>query len=246
MRTIGRAGAILGALLLLGACAISYSAIGLGRLGGRVVAMWVGEDKFIYVPAPKAGSFYFETAKSGKRIEPGLMYTDGGSIPRFAQSLKGFSPWGFGPAYVIHDWIFYGHHCIVDGLNDGRFNDVKDVTFDESALILAEVIKTLVDYGQVSENVFAADVISNAVDSSVARALWDAPGICERGRVSPWHIAVAWKSLLGPLEPNPPTSWKLARWEIERARKLLHKVPKVISPETPVPIVAPVAQLGKR
>nr|WP_249779640.1 DUF1353 domain-containing protein [Bradyrhizobium sediminis] len=34
------------------------------------------------------------------------MYTDGGSIPRIAQIFNGLSPWGFGPAYIVHDWIF--------------------------------------------------------------------------------------------------------------------------------------------
>jgi hypothetical protein len=228
-------------MLLLDACAISYGDVGLGRLGGRVVTMWVGEDKFIYVPAPKGGWFYFETAQSGKLIEPGLMYTDGGSIPRFARAWQGFSPWGFGPAYVIHDWIFYGHHCVVDGRNDGRFNDVKDITFDESALILAQVIKTLVDHGQVPENAFATDIISNAVDSTVARALWDKGGACEPSRVTPWHIAVAWKALIG-VGGEPPRSWKLAKWEIDAARKLLNKVPNMIGPDYLAPSPAPIAR----
>ena len=233
--------------LLLGACAISYGAVGLGRLGGRVVVMWVGADNFLYIPAPKAGTFFFETARSGNVIAPGIMYTDGGSIPRIARGLQGFSPWGFGPAYVVHDWIFYAHHCVVDGEYLGRFSEYeKRITFDESALILAEVIKTLVDYGQVSENAFATDIISNAVDGAVARALWDAKGACERGRVTPWHIAVAWKAVLGSGASTPPASWRLMPSEVEAARKLLHKVPDVISPEHPLIAPVPLARLDKR
>ncbi len=219
--------------LVLGACAINYPTVGLGRLGGRVLTMWVGENDFVYVPAPGA-AFYFETSRTDSAIQPGLMYTDGGSIPRLAQALKGFSPWGFGPAYVIHDWIFFGRHCIVDGQDDKRFNDIRNISFDQSALILAEAIRTLVDYGQVPQQIFAADVISNAVDTTVARQLWDQTGACRP--VSTWHIAVLWKAVLGKNAPSPPPSWKLSPREIEEARKKLPLVPDVISPEHPAPL----------
>jgi hypothetical protein len=208
--------AVISLALTLGACAIDYQTLGLGRLGGRVLTMWVGENDFVNIPAPGA-VFYFQTARAGNSIQPGLMYTDGGSIPRFAQILKGFSPWGFGPAYVIHDWIFFGRHCILDGQDDKRFDDVRNISFDESAVILAEAIRTLVDYGQVPERVFAADIISNAVDTSIARQLWDQRGACRR--VSTWHIAVLWKALLGRSARSPPSSWKLEQWEISRRRE---------------------------
>src|ERR1019366_6291836 len=77
----------------------------------------------VYIPSP-ASSFAFTTTRSGKVIQPGLMYTDGGSIPRIAQIFGGFSPWGFGPAYAVHDWIFFGRHCILDGEDGPWFNDI--------------------------------------------------------------------------------------------------------------------------
>jgi hypothetical protein len=96
---------------------------------------------------------------------------------------------------MIHDWIFAGHHCVVDGMNDGRFDDVKDITFDESALILAEVIKTLIETHTVPKNDAAFDFISNAVDTFVARALWDKQGACET--IRPEHLAAVQAALGG-------------------------------------------------
>jgi hypothetical protein len=144
--------------------------------------MWVGEDKFVF--APDLNDPLQFRRKSGQIIQPGLMYTDGGSIPKIAQPLGGFSPWGFAPAYMVHDWIFVGRHCIVDGINTSRFENVKDVTFDESALILAEIIKTLIETNKVPKNQFAFGAISNAVDSFVARGLWDKTGACQENLVS--------------------------------------------------------------
>ncbi len=66
-------------------------------------------------------------------IRPGLMYTDGGSIPKIAQVFKGLSPWGYAPAYMIYDWVFTARHCIVDGETNARFDQVHDVTFKDFA-----------------------------------------------------------------------------------------------------------------
>lgn len=225
--------------LTLSACVSPYFLAKLGRMSGPVVIVWVGENKFVYVPGRKDQSFAFETATTGRVIEPGLMYTDGGSIPRLAQAFQGFSPWGYGPAYVIHDWIFYGRHCYVDRNLPGqqfyadaaRFVDVngdsltpeghprhKPISFDESALVLAEVIKTLVDYGQVPPRNVPAELISTAVDSPFALALWNQEGACEAQRVDPRHIAIVWLRTVGRNRIPPPT-WRLSDGEIQEARK---------------------------
>ena len=234
--------------LSLASCgSIPYEQVGLGRLHGRVMVMWVGYDDFVYIPSP-ALPFAFETAISGKPIQPGLMYTDGGSLPRIAQIFNGFSPWGFGPAYAIHDWIFFARHCRIDGKDGPWFDDVRNISLDDAAFILAEVIKTLIDYGQVRNNAFAGNVISNAVDSTIAAAFWNQPNACRR--VSPWHIAVAWVAVVGR-DRNPPASWKLSPEEINQARKRLRDVPDTIAFDTPArdktgmseknPVVAPAA-----
>jgi hypothetical protein len=119
-----------------------------------------------------------------------------------------------------------------------RFDDVngkngsKPITFDESALILAEVIKTLVDYGQVREHAVAADIISSAVDSPIALASWNQTGACGKHRVKPFHIAVAWLSVLGETKRPPPT-WKLSQWEIAEAIKEFPRARQHIKSLTP-------------
>src|SRR6266851_6434044 len=72
-------------------------------------------------------------------IVPGLMYTDGGSIPRVFWSVPGLSPWAFGPAYIVHDWLFVVHRC-----HWPAPPEVQAITFEQSAQILAEVGKSLV------------------------------------------------------------------------------------------------------
>jgi hypothetical protein len=230
---------VMAASMTLAGCVSPYFLAKLGRISGPVVIMWVGENKFVYVPGRKDQSFAFETATTGRVIEPGLMYTDGGSIPRFTQAFQGFSPWGYGPAYVIHDWIFYGRHCYVDRNLPGqefyedatRFADVngdslkardhpryKPISFDESALVLAEVIKTLVDYGQVPPRNVPAELISMAVDSPFALALWNQEGACDGQRVDPRHIAIAWLRTVGKNRLPPPT-WRLSAGEVIEAQK---------------------------
>jgi hypothetical protein len=209
-------------------CAFPFFQAKPGLVGGPVFTMWVAPDKFVYVPGPPEKNFAFETPTTRRVIAPGMMYTDGGSIPRAARILKGFSPWDFGPAYIIHDWIFYGRHCYVDPddpkyEDEKRFADVngikgsRPITFEESALILAQVIKTLIDNGQANPWNTAGQLISSAVDSTFAAALWDAKGACKTMRVEPLHIAMVWLTAL-PDAKQPPSTWKLSKWEVEQAR----------------------------
>lgn len=229
---------LLACVLVLGGCA--WFDAGLGRISSGLTAVWVGEDRFVYVPGAYGATVRYETAKTARLIVPGLMYTDGGSIPRVARAFKGFSPWGYAPAYIVHDWIFFGRHCLTDarlGLTDPikyadarRFADVNGdptvplnhpqrhpVEFDESAVILAEVIKTMADYGQIQKRDFAGAAISAAVDSVPARVLWERTDACREQRVTPRDIAVVWLLVLGNA-PSPPPSWKLSTSEIADAR----------------------------
>ncbi len=218
---------VCGLLVGLAGCATPYLEAGFGRINRPIDVVWVGSDKFIYVPGPEGRNFGFETARTGRIIEPGLMYTDGGSIPRFAQVFKPFSPWGYAPAFIVHDWIFYGRYCELDAgstmaaYEDGRrFADVKGITFHESAVILAEVIKTIEDNQQVALHKYPGRLISGAVDSVFAAALWETSGQCWRLRVSPMHIAMVWYRYNGG-KGNPPKTWKLSPYEIREARRHL-------------------------
>ena len=198
-------------LTVLAACASPYLEAGLGRINRPIDVVWAGADKFIYVPGPPGRNFGFETAQTGRIIEPGLMYTDGGSIPRIAQIFRPFSPWGYGPAYIVHDWIFYGRYCELDAADVDpayedykRFADVNGdprrpntpyyhrISFHGSAQVLAEVIKTIEDNQQVGLHKVPAQFITSAVDSLFASALWEAHNQCSRLRVTPRHMLMPW------------------------------------------------------
>src|SRR5690606_5142581 len=101
----------------------------------------------------------------GRQLVPQRMVTDGGSIPRLFWSIPGYSPWGFGPAFIIHDWVFQAHHC--------NSPDEAWVTFPDSARILGEGIKYLMVAGHAPEDPTTFSAIVSAVGSPIAKNLWD-------------------------------------------------------------------------
>jgi len=168
------------------AAAASLSACGLwwfhddirdGDLGGTVTVNWTREDLFIYRPDDPLW-FRPHFMNEHERIQPTAMYTDGGSIPRFFWNIPGLSAWGFGPAFVIHDYIFKVHRC---GWPDPI---VARITFEESATVLAEVGKALIARKLIKHD--ALNAIVWGVRTQYARDLWDKPGTeeareyCER------------------------------------------------------------------
>lgn len=154
--------------LMLGGC-ISLSQPGPGgTLSGKLIVQWAGENKFIYLPDSLDPLTFVTT--DNKRIVPRTMYTDGGSIPPIFWSVRGLSPWGYGPAYVVHDWLFEQHRCLYQGW--------EEITFSDSARILGEVIDTLMKRGDVPPNHEARSLIEQGVRTGVARALWDKQNGC--------------------------------------------------------------------
>ena len=131
-----------------------------GRFHGSPRLEWVGPDKFRFVPQ-RTDPFMFER-HTGELIKPGEMITDGGSIPSMFHTIPGFTPWGYGPAYLIHDWEFEAQRR---GMGKKSFEDVN--------LTLAEGIKTLMEAGKVPRNIPALYAIWTAVSSMVGRAIWD-------------------------------------------------------------------------
>lgn len=194
-------------LLALSACAaIDYRGAAPGRFSGSVFVMWVdegnqsGDGTFLFVPDPQAPLTFTraDAKRPGAVIRPGIMYTDGGSIPKIAQVFKGLSPWGYAPAYMIHDWLFIARHCLVDGQELERFGTLKTVDFNQSAQILAEAIQALVKARQVHKNDVAGEAITLAVDSGIARNRWDETGACAGTSVKPEHLAAAARAFPGP------------------------------------------------
>ena len=151
------------ALLAPGCASYQYRHLMPGKFEGKVTVTWVEPNLFIYEPDPVTPLTY--TAASGRKLVPTKMYTDGGSIPPFLWGVPGYSPWGYAPAYIIHDWLFEAHHCSYPGQGD--------TAFTESAELLAEGIKTLMESGKVPKDEFVEFSIYEAVSSSVAKNLWD-------------------------------------------------------------------------
>jgi hypothetical protein len=190
-----RIGLVLAALLLAGCDTAIYDAAKPGMLRGTLAVMWVGEGspdtgngQFVFVPLRNDPLTF--TRPDGRVIAPDMIYTDGGSIPRIAQPLRGLSPWGYAPAYMMHDWLFVANKCLTDGDASPNEADVVDgMEFRDSAVILAEVIRTLIAERRVARNDVAPAAITWAVTSPASRTLWQAKGECPSPRISDAHRA---------------------------------------------------------
>ena len=130
-----------------------------GTFEGEPHLVWVKPDIFRMEPQPKP--FRFIRA-SGEAIEPGRMFTDGGSIPRTLWFVKDLSPWAYAPAFLVHDWLFDCHHA---GTTDKSFEDVRD--------IMLEGVRTLMESGVCEPNRLVFDLIYSGIDSFIARRVWD-------------------------------------------------------------------------
>jgi hypothetical protein len=153
-----------------------------GVLEGRVVVQWDREDKFIYRIVDK-NPLRFKPSFLDDFIVPQEMYTDGGSVPRIFWSVPGLSPWGLGPAYIIHDWIFQVHRCRWQAPSHET-----NITFEQSAIILGQVGVCLVNAGLIDHD--KLNEVVWAVRTHYARDKWDKPGNSEECK-SPKAKAVA-------------------------------------------------------
>lgn len=175
---------------------IDFEKLQPGSFSGTLIVMWVGpgssssgDGKFVFVPDPHDRLTFIRPGGKGNPIVPGVMYTDGGSVPRAVQVFRGFNPWGYAPAYMVHDWIFTAHHCFVDERKDPIYTAVGDIGFKESGIILGEAIWTLMKEKLVVRDDVVAAAITAAVRSPFARKIWDgSPGACERDAVTEAHL----------------------------------------------------------
>jgi len=147
-----------------------YDRVKPGELHGKLVVQWIDPDKFIFVPDPEEPLSF--SRHNQETITPGVMYTDGGSIPRPLWSIRNYSPWGYAPAYIIHDWLFEMKHCQLPGY--------EKYDADEAALVLAEVMKTMLQKDQKAQpDKLTFYAIYEAVRSPIAQKAWDS-GKCNR------------------------------------------------------------------
>lgn len=174
---------------------VDFDKAPVGRFNGSLLVMWVGEGdalgdgRFVYVPSPtRPLTFRRENPDATVSvIKPEMMYTDGGSIPKPGQLFNGFAPWGYAPAYMVHDWIFVARHCLTDGTPTEAEKEIARMEFQESAEVIAEAIKTLIDAGKVTVNDVAPRVISGVVAGPFSYDRWVVKGACTEDRVSEAH-----------------------------------------------------------
>lgn len=183
----------------LAGCA-SWITYGDGRLNGTVIVEWDREDRFIYWPQADPIRFKPSFFKSNAEIVPERMYTDGGSVPRVFWGIPGLSPWGLGPAYIIHDWIFLVHRCKFPAPPE-----VAGITFEQSAQILAEVGKSLIEAGLIDNN--KLEEIVWAIRTRYAHDLWDRPATadeCKRPQLASARFALSSKRIVVNFKIPPP------------------------------------------
>lgn len=154
-------------ITLSGCSPIYYSQVNTGELTGSLVVKWIEPDKFIFEPTDNPLTF---VRSNGQTIVPQRMYTDGGSVPRAFQVFKNYSPWGYAPAFIMHDWLFTMKYCQMPGYEDS--------SLEEAADIMSEVVKTMmVKLGTV--DTFALYTMDRAVRSPIAREVYES-GKCKQ------------------------------------------------------------------
>jgi hypothetical protein len=174
------------AALLAGCANVDYQATRAGEFKGEVVLIWVGgsgdagDGRFVFVPNPRRPLTFTRPGDGGRVVAPGMIYTDGGSIPRIGQVFRGLSPWNYGPAYVVHDWLFRARQCLNDKIATPEEAAIEGMEFQESAEVIAEAIKALEESGRVRPDDISGPIVTLAVTSPVSRDLWRKEGACER------------------------------------------------------------------
>ena len=136
-----------------------------------------GRDCFMFLPDAANAFSYKTSARFGaKTITPRLMPTDGGSIPRVLWGLSNFSPWGYAPGYMVHDWLFVAHklqNCARQHLDlrpGGAHPRRKHQDADGGRLH-----RFRRSQAQAREGRGYAHLIFKAVGSDIAKQYWDDP-----------------------------------------------------------------------
>lgn len=168
-RSYGKAPAwwVVAAVAVGGCIPQAYEATPTGTFTGALEVRWLRNDLFSF--EPDADEPFAFVRATGEVIEPGPMVTDGGTIPRALWAIRGFSPMGYLPAFILHDWMFQARHC---GLVPPDAYD-----FEASARVFAEALKTVMesDHRVRDASVFAALV--GVLGSPIVRTHW-AWGAC--------------------------------------------------------------------
>lgn len=154
-------------VILLVACtgcaSAHYKKVDSGKLDGKIIVEWAEPDQFLFIPS-ETNPLTFKRS-NGVVIQPGPMYTDGGSIPRPFWIFRNYSPWGYGPAFIVHDWLFVMQNCKKRGY--------EDWTFEQAAQVMSEVMKSMMESGKFEfGSVFSVYTMHKAVKTAPARRSW--------------------------------------------------------------------------
>lgn len=132
-----------------------------GTFQGKYTLEPRGKLSYLYRPDPSDP--YRFTRNTGQVIQPGVMTTDGGSVPRLAWLIPDIDPWTYIDAYVLHDWEFLTHHC----------DPNAEESFEAVNLTLAEAIYTMMMCKRVDSDWRKVELVFRAVSSFVGRELWN-------------------------------------------------------------------------
>lgn len=168
------------------------------QLKGRLLVEWSSSEQFVYRRDPKNPLRL--TTENGVVIEPKDIYTDGGSIPQVFQNISGLSPWNLGPAYIIHDWLFFNKKCQIGTSAENR------LTFDEGADALRDAAVVLLRKHFIDPDKEKIAAVHAAVRSGVARRAWENPPYrcSERPKAQPILLEGS-----GPIMPGTRPSGQL-------------------------------------
>lgn len=193
--------ALLALAAMLAGCTFNdYDDLPSGEYSGKVFLYWVGgstpflgDGKFVFIPDPKDRlTFSYRPSRAPEKefvIIPEAIYTDGGSVPRIFAGVKGLSPWDYGPAYVVHDWLFVAKRCRSGGSTDPTYAFIDDFTFKDSAEMMGAGLKALIaSKTKVPDAKTAALTIANTTSGFVSRSLWNRSETCAPSHLDHKHM----------------------------------------------------------
>jgi len=154
-----------------------YRETPVGEFSGDLEVRWIANDQFLFTPSRDNPLTFVRS--NNQHVVPGVMMTDGGSVPRFLWGVKGLSPWGYAPAYMIHDWVFKVNIC--DYESDHAYE------FSDSVNIMAETLKTVMENDGETKSNTLFEAIVFATSTEIAERIWNS-GTCDEPEHTPDYM----------------------------------------------------------
>jgi hypothetical protein len=152
-------------LTLVACIPVGFDETPVGIFEGQIRLTWLYENHFLYEPHEDPQQRFRFIRANGQVIEPGTMVTNGASIPSLFWGAASLNPWTYAPAYLLHDWLFRARAC--------GFIDPDEFTFEDTALIMAEALKTQMVTDPASRNVRTYELVAQSTATPIAWLLYD-------------------------------------------------------------------------